>query len=97
MYVLWSQRVSKSAEFADMPIHEVTGCIVFMNSPDLIHIYNTVDSFWMTASTKDATTSDRFTCQVCGKLFDSLGDMQRHATVEHIQKGEVPSGSKQRG
>jgi hypothetical protein len=34
---------------------------------------------------------------VCGKLFDSLGDMQRHATVEHIQKGEVPSGSKQRG
>ena len=32
-----------------------------------------------------------FKCEICGKHFDSLGDMQRHTTVEHIQKGEIPS------
>src|SRR5215216_1815087 len=33
-------------------------------------------------------------CSICGKEFENLGDMQRHTTVEHIQKGELPPGSK---
>jgi hypothetical protein len=30
-----------------------------------------------------------FKCKICGMKFDSLGDMQRHTTIEHIQKGEL--------
>ena len=33
-------------------------------------------------------------CFICGKEFENLGDLQRHTTVEHIQKGELPSSSK---
>jgi hypothetical protein len=34
--------------------------------------------------------SHNFTCRSCGMKFDSLGDMQKHITVEHHQKGDVP-------
>ena len=76
-----------------MSTRGVIAGIVFMNSPDLIHKYNTADSFYMSSSDSGATTHSKFTCKICGKTFDSLGDMQRHSTVEHIQKGEVPSKS----
>lgn len=29
-----------------------------------------------------------YRCRSCGRLFDTLGDMQRHIVVEHLQKGE---------
>ena len=29
-----------------------------------------------------------YKCHTCGRRFDSLGDMQRHVVVEHLQKGE---------
>lgn len=29
-------------------------------------------------------------CRACGMKFDNLGDMQKHITVEHHQKGEIP-------
>ena len=32
------------------------------------------------------------TCKLCNTKFDSLGDMQRHVLIEHMQKGdyEIP-------
>ncbi|AFU59506.1 hypothetical protein Ngar_c25840 [Candidatus Nitrososphaera gargensis Ga9.2] len=32
-----------------------------------------------------------FTCKKDGKQFDSLADLQKHITIEHLQKGEVTS------
>jgi len=29
-------------------------------------------------------------CRSCGKEFDSLGDMQKHILIEHMQKGDIP-------
>ena len=29
-------------------------------------------------------------CRSCGMKFDNLGDMQKHITTEHHQKGEIP-------
>lgn len=29
-------------------------------------------------------------CPVCGKKFDSVAEVQKHLTVEHMQKGEIP-------
>jgi stress-induced morphogen len=50
----------------------------------------------MTSNKSDPTSGNRpnLKCSICGKEFENLGDMQRHTTVEHIQKGELPSGSK---
>ena len=30
------------------------------------------------------------TCKLCEAQFESLGDMQRHVLIEHMQKGEIP-------
>jgi hypothetical protein len=30
-------------------------------------------------------------CPICGKRFDSIAEVQRHLTVEHMQKGEIPN------
>jgi hypothetical protein len=34
--------------------------------------------------------SRHFTCRSCGMKFDDLGDMQKHITIEHNQKGDIP-------
>lgn len=34
--------------------------------------------------------SKHFTCRSCGMKFDDLADMQKHITIEHHQKGDVP-------
>jgi hypothetical protein len=34
--------------------------------------------------------SELFKCRSCGKEFDSFGDMQKHITVEHMQKADIP-------
>ncbi|HZA71150.1 MAG TPA: hypothetical protein VE548_15760 [Nitrososphaeraceae archaeon] len=31
-----------------------------------------------------------YRCRLCGKKYQSLGDMQRHELVVHVQKGDVP-------
>ena len=31
-----------------------------------------------------------YRCRLCGKQYQSLGDMQRHELVVHVQKGDVP-------
>jgi hypothetical protein len=36
------------------------------------------------------TLSIYYKCRSCGKQFDSLGDMQRHILVQHMQKGDIP-------
>ncbi len=31
-----------------------------------------------------------YVCNICGKKFgDSLGDMERHVLIEHMQKGDL--------
>lgn len=30
-------------------------------------------------------------CSICGKTFDDIAEMQKHVTVEHMQKGEIPT------
>ncbi|MEO9294423.1 MAG: hypothetical protein ABI347_02355 [Nitrososphaera sp.] len=29
-----------------------------------------------------------YRCHACSQLFDTLGDMQRHIVVEHLQKAD---------
>jgi stress-induced morphogen len=49
----------------------------------------------MTSTNTDSSGNrSKLKCSICGKEFENLGDLQRHITVEHIQKGEIPSGSK---
>ena len=38
---------------------------------------------------KDTVSSNQ--CKICGKLFSSLGDMELHLTIEHMQKGDIVS------
>ncbi|HYY66513.1 MAG TPA: hypothetical protein VE622_05250 [Nitrososphaeraceae archaeon] len=38
---------------------------------------------------------DSITCKLCKIQFESLGDMQRHMLIEHIQKGDIPSETKE--
>jgi hypothetical protein len=33
--------------------------------------------------------SKPFTCKKDGKQFDSLADLQKHITIEHMQKGDI--------
>ena len=37
--------------------------------------------------------SKYFKCRSCGWQFDSLGDMERHIMVDHIQKGDIPKNN----
>lgn len=30
-------------------------------------------------------------CPICGKTFQSIAGMQKHLTIEHMQKGEIPA------
>jgi uncharacterized C2H2 Zn-finger protein len=32
-------------------------------------------------------------CPICGKVFDTVAEKQKHLTVEHMQKGEIPDES----
>ena len=45
-------------------------------------------------SKEDALLEQRsITCKLCDAKFESLGDMQRHVLIEHMQNGEyqIPS------
>ncbi len=30
-------------------------------------------------------------CPICRKTFQSIAEMQKHLTIEHMQKGEIPA------
>ena len=30
-----------------------------------------------------------YKCRSCGQQFDSLGDMQKHVLLAHLQKGDI--------
>jgi hypothetical protein len=34
------------------------------------------------------TSSSDYRCRLCGKSFDTFGDMQRHELVKHVQEGD---------
>jgi hypothetical protein len=38
---------------------------------------------------KDTSSSADYKCRLCGKHFDSFGDMQRHELIKHVQEGDI--------
>jgi hypothetical protein len=39
---------------------------------------------------KDTSSSaEDYKCRLCGKPFDSFGDMQRHELIKHVQEGDI--------
>jgi hypothetical protein len=34
---------------------------------------------------------DSRVCKLCGVKFSSFAEMQQHMTVDHMQKGDIPS------
>ena len=32
-----------------------------------------------------------YECRLCGKHYDNLVDLQRHALISHVRQGDVPS------
>ena len=50
-------------------------------------------------SKEDALLEQRsITCKLCDAKFESLGDMQRHVLIEHMQKGDyqIPSENREK-
>jgi hypothetical protein len=35
-----------------------------------------------------SSSSANYSCRLCGKHFDTFGDMQRHELVKHVQEGD---------
>jgi hypothetical protein len=42
----------------------------------------------ITLNHKDTSAED-YKCRLCGKPFDSFGDMQRHELIKHVQEGDI--------
>jgi hypothetical protein len=39
---------------------------------------------------KDTSSSAAdYSCRLCGKHFDTFGDMQRHELIKHVQEGDI--------
>jgi hypothetical protein len=36
-----------------------------------------------------SSSSSDYKCRLCGKHFDSFGDMQRHELIKHVQEGDI--------
>jgi hypothetical protein len=34
-------------------------------------------------------SSEDYRCRLCGKPFDTFGDMQRHELIKHVQEGDI--------
>jgi hypothetical protein len=44
----------------------------------------------ITLNHKDTSSSaEDYKCRLCGKPFDSFGDMQRHELIKHVQEGDI--------
>ena len=41
-----------------------------------------------TMTHKDTPSAD-YSCRLCGKPFDTFGDMQRHELIKHVQEGDI--------
>jgi hypothetical protein len=42
-----------------------------------------------TSSSSSSSSSADYKCRLCGKHFDSFGDMQRHELIKHVQEGDI--------
>jgi stress-induced morphogen len=38
------------------------------------------------------SSSDKIHCSICKQQFDDMAKMQRHAMIEHMNKGEISKG-----
>ena len=54
---------------------------VWMESNNINYINN--------GSAKPISGSDKIHCSICKQQFDDMAKMQRHAMVEHMNKGEM--------
>jgi len=43
----------------------------------------------ITLNHKDTSSSADYSCRLCGKHFDTFGDMQRHELIKHVQEGDI--------
>jgi stress-induced morphogen len=43
-------------------------------------------------SANPSSGSDKIHCSICKQQFDDMAKMQRHAMVEHMNKGEMSEG-----
>ncbi len=57
--------------------------------------YAAVEYYIITLNHKDTSSSaeDYYRCRLCGKHFDSFGDMQRHELIKHVQEGDIDNQS----
>jgi len=40
-------------------------------------------------TSSSSSSSADYKCRLCGKHFDSFGDMQRHELIKHVQEGDI--------
>jgi hypothetical protein len=36
---------------------------------------------------------DSSTCKLCGRRFSDFAEMQQHMTIDHMQKGDIPTAT----
>jgi hypothetical protein len=40
-------------------------------------------------TSSSAAAAADYSCRLCGKHFDTFGDMQRHELIKHVQEGDI--------
>jgi hypothetical protein len=40
-------------------------------------------------TSSSSSPSADYRCRLCGKHFDTFGDMQRHELIKHVQEGDI--------
>jgi hypothetical protein len=40
-------------------------------------------------TSSSSSSSADYRCRLCGKHFDTFGDMQRHELIKHVQEGDI--------
>jgi hypothetical protein len=40
-------------------------------------------------TSSSSSSSADYKCRLCGKHFDTFGDMQRHELIKHVQEGDI--------
>jgi hypothetical protein len=53
--------------------------------------YAVLNIIIITLNHKDTSSSPSadYRCRLCGKNFDTFGDMQRHELIKHVQEGDI--------
>jgi hypothetical protein len=49
----------------------------------------TIEYYIITLDHKDTSSAEDYRCRLCGKHFDSFGDMQRHELIKHVQESDI--------